>query len=418
MQKKYSAKMLNNPILLVLLLFPYFKPASLEYIAPVWDHIFDILRIFPFIIGLGMYIYNRKISKFILIIILYELSLFLSTFINNGNYLRLIVSCGTVISFCMLTELCIKQNSKLYFNCIFFIYIFLVIINFIVLIIYPNGIAVTDYYYYNCNFLAIDNQLAPILIPAMALLCVYSAFYNKKMTISAAILILCISATMIITWSATGVVGWFIMIMYIMFIYKSKFTGLVNIKLLYLTFLALQICLVFLRIQEVFSFIIVDILGKNIFFTGRTEIWDLSYILIKKSPIIGYGVYEGYGLTFWHNKFYYSHNAILEVMLQGGVISLILFAILFIVSGISLYKFRDNYISGIITAAIFSMLVTMLMEAYINHIWIYGLLTIAACISDLIEQIETQQAKYAVEIKRKQDINSLRYKNISRRYKL
>ena len=64
------------------------------------------------------------------------------------------------------------------------------------------------------------------------------------------------------------------------------------------------VSIVFLRLQEVFSYLIVNILGKDLTFTGRTVIWDYYINEIKNSWVIGYGVgYNPYKGLFAHNGF-------------------------------------------------------------------------------------------------------------------
>jgi O-antigen ligase len=83
--------------------------------------------------------------------------------------------------------------------------------------------------------------------------------------------------------------------------------------------------IVVFRAQEVFSFIIVSLLGKNLSFTGRTEIWDLCFIMIKNSFLFGYGFSYERGLVYWRDTYTFGHNLILEILLLGGVLSLLLF---------------------------------------------------------------------------------------------
>ena len=51
--------------------------------------------------------------------------------------------------------------------------------------------------------------------------------------------------------------------------------------------------IVLLRLQNIFSFIIQNILGKDLTFTGRTRIWDNAIEFIKARFIIGYGKETG-----------------------------------------------------------------------------------------------------------------------------
>ncbi|MCM1577548.1 MAG: O-antigen ligase family protein [Ruminococcus sp.] len=387
---------LNSNLLLFILLLPYFKPASIEYIFPALDHILDGLRVFSFAATWILFITGKKdgkkISRYFFTLCLFELSLFVSTFLNSADYRKTLISFGTVISFCMLTELSVKANAGLYFKTVFWIYFWEILADFVLLLIYPNGFAKDSYYYDIIYFLANKNGHATIFIPMMAIMCIYSAFRTRgrKFTPAAFVMLGCISAITVILWSATGVVGWAVMLLYILFIYKSRLTGILNSRLLFPVSLILQISIVFLRLQDKFQFIIEKLLRKSLTFTGRTQIWDMSLSLIKRAPVFGYGVYEGHGLTLVGNLFYYSHNIILEILLQGGCVSLILFAAMCVQTGINLYKCKNHYISGILTAGIFSIFIMMIMEAYISHIWVYGLMAISSCVPEIIEQLDRQ----------------------------
>ena len=64
------------------------------------------------------------------------------------------------------------------------------------------------------------------------------------------------------------------------------------------------------------------ITGKGTF-TGRNLLWQSAIELIKMSPIYGYGRSELDYIEIWYG-FFSSHNFILEMLLQGGVIALFL----------------------------------------------------------------------------------------------
>lgn len=377
----------NSAIGLTILILPYFMPSTLDSISPVIAQIFDYWRLASFIVVLTAYLLNGKISKIISVIAIYEAALFVSTFINGGDYWQVAVKCGNIIGFCTLTELCVKKNSKKYFSCVFWIYFVLLSINLVVMMICPGGIGRTDKNY-TYNFLGIDNSFATLSIPLMAVACIYSAYRKKKIVASAFLVLFIISTTVLITWSATGVVVWFIELSYILFIYKGRLTKYLHSVNLFLTYVVAQVGLVFMRLQNLFAFIIEDILGKTLNLTGRTEIWDLSYILIARSPIIGYGVVKEEGVIYWQNKYFYAHNGLLEVLLEGGVVAAIPFIALFVMAAVVLYRHNEHYISGIITVALFSFLVFFLTEAMIHNIWLFGLLVMAYHVPYVIEQVD------------------------------
>lgn len=396
--QKHRINILNNAIFLTLLLLPFFKPASLEFISLWMETFFNFWRVAALATVLLLYLLLGKASKMIIAICAYEAILLISAIVNGGDFWHLTVNCGTVIGFCMLTELCIKQNSKIFFTTVFAIYSVLVTINLILLFIFPEGIAVSETGM-TYNLLGNDNSMAVAFeLPLMCVACLYSAFKNRRLTFAASLMLAMISATVLITWSATGVVAWFGMIVYILFIYKGRFTKTFNAYLFFLAFVILQIMIVFLRLQEHFAFIINNILGKDIDFSGRTVFWDLSYLIIMQSPVIGHGVYEGHGLIWTAYSFGYAHNAVLEIMIESGAVGLILFIIPFVMSARKLYRYREHFLAGIVSATIFSFLITFLMEAQISSIWIFGFLVIAYHIPTIIQQHETCTLKQRTAI--------------------
>jgi exopolysaccharide production protein ExoQ len=92
--------------------------------------------------------------------------------------------------------------------------------------------------------------------------------------------------------------------------------------------------------------------------TGRSFIWELSWGLIKKAPILGYGFNSTF--TIFMDEAYllagdvgvyifpHSHNLVLQLLLYGGIIALVLF-VLPIVSIIAIaIKARDPRIAALL----------------------------------------------------------------------
>ena len=226
----------------------------------------------------------------------------------------------------------------------------------------------------------------------MTVAVLYFEYYGNKVRMRSNMLILFICATILITWSATGVVGWFVFMVYLLFIYRKRISSFLNAAFLGVMYVVSFFAVVVFRMQEYFSFIIEDILHKNVSLTGRTQIWDYTFLLIKRSPFIGYGVYDS--LIYLRNQYYsHAHNGILEILLEGGFAALAVYILLFIMTCRELYIYREHYISGIITAGFFSVQVLLLAEGYVNQIWIFGLMIFACNISYIVREFESREAK-------------------------
>lgn len=382
-----ALKIFEKQLALTLLLLPFFKLSAFEFIPKlhIIDTLFDIARIVSFAIIIVLYLNGRKLSRMLVCIILYQFALLFSTAMNDGNYWKLAVSCGTVISFCMITELAVKKNSRLYFKTVLDIYIPLSVINLLTVLIFPGGIAKDDYYGNIYYLLGSRNGFPPLLIPLLIYAFVYSSISGRKITGKVFFFTAVVSATILITWSATGVAGLVLFLLFVLFVYGKKSAMLFDSLNLAVIYIAAFFGIIVFRLQSAFSFIIEDLLHKSISFTGRTDIWDIAIMLIKRSPVIGYGVYEGHGLIFIRGQYYYAHNAVLEVLLQGGVLSLVFYLLIFVIAASVLYKYRKLKASQILSFGIFTVMVMMLMEAYSN-IWIFALPVIACCVPEIAEQ--------------------------------
>lgn len=84
----------------------------------------------------------------------------------------------------------------------------------------------------------------------------------------------------------------------------------------------LIICVLFIYnvIQEMFSFIIVDMLNESIELNGRTQIWEQVLNYIYEKPLIGYGYSSGIKFDVWQEYNINTHNFYLFLTFTGGLI--------------------------------------------------------------------------------------------------
>lgn len=129
--------------------------------------------------------------------------------------------------------------------------------------------------------------------------------------------------------------------------------------------------------NELANYIIVDVLEKDITFSLRTYLWDMSLSKIAESPIWGYGNlnYDWYG-TYIHTTYGTGPcNLILCILLNGGIILLTLFVILFAISYHSVNKCNDRT-ANIIQAGLVCLMLMHLMES-LSFVFVFYLMTLA-----------------------------------------
>ena len=117
-----------------------------------------------------------------------------------------------------------------------------------------------------------------------------------------------------------------------------------NLSLIVL--LASFLAIVIFRIQNIFSFLIVDILHKSLTLSDRTYIWDAAIESILSHPILGTGITDSLSGNV-HLKLSYlvkdifAHDLYLDYLLMGGIPALCIFVCILI----SVKKSYDSFLN-------------------------------------------------------------------------
>lgn len=164
----------------------------------------------------------------------------------------------------------------------------------------------------------------------------------------------------IVSWNSTMMFTTFIV--FILSLLKDKFLQNISINHYVITYLILEIGIVFLRIQDLFSFIIVGILHRNLSFTGRTGIWNYYINQFFNNSILN-KLFGNYGITELSVN---THNMFLGLLSFTGIIGVSLYMYLIFSSAHQLNKSRSSN-SKFISIVIFGFLINALtMEFYLQ----------------------------------------------------
>lgn len=381
-------KFTPNRALYFALFFPFIKPAYFSFI-PALDQIYDVWRIASMLAIVSLYVMFARLSRYIILLFLYQFVLFFATIINSGDILKFLSAGCMIVACCMLTELAAQAEVWKFIDTICFILFFWVFANMISAVVFPNGIVQDSYYYNSYYLLAGKNNFVVYSLASMLIGTLRLAFYPKKKALTFMIF-LCTSVCVILTWSATGIVGWFILLSYILIFYRRRLKNYFSFHILFAIVIASNIGVLFFNVQNRFAFLIEFFLHKNVTLTNRTEIWKTAIGLISRSPLWGYGVYEGRGLILWRGVYMYAHNAALETLLQGGIVALISLAALVFACGARLEKYRSHAIAGLFSVCLFAYLIVMVAESYTSFPLFFWVLAMAFN----VDKILAQQAEF------------------------
>ena len=361
-------KYFNKDLFLSFLIIPFLKPISFQYISSLHsiDKLLDIWKLVSIGIIFISYILSWKITKSIILIILLELSIVLSSFINNADLIKSTTNLLTVVGFSMLVELAIRTNLNKFIKVILMIQIPLFIINLVLIILYPNGLVFADLYTKNninpLYFLTIDNGFSKWILSFIGFIFIEHGYFKTGKRLKLILLWILTLFTIITIDSASC------LFIFIMFTLILLICNLLKVNKIPVTAVSLVYIIVFTMVVIFGSLngimgIVTTMLGRSSTLTGRTSLWILAINLIKKKPLIGYGYTSG-NIKIW-GGYFSSHNAILELLIHGGLISLIIFIVLMIRT-VRNMKHSYGYFQKIIFTIVFLYFLIFLVETGMN----------------------------------------------------
>lgn len=341
-----------------------------------------------------LYILNFKFSKSSISLFAFLGFIFIATLISDTASLDVLLkSFVKVYAVAFFIEWTIKYNPKNIIKGVYYALYIVVFINFITIVAYPNGMYAGSYKF---NwFLGYDNTHIFWYIPAITLCLINLKIKNKKIDLESLILFLVISYSVYYCFSANSVVAYTLFLIYLFTMKYTKKIEWMNSKTYLAIFITLFILFVILRVQNIFSWLIVEILHKDLSFTGRTIVWDNTIKQIKNNFIFGYGMEKPLVISnrLGNAHYVHAHNTILDVLYKGGVAAIIPFSLYIYMAILELYKVRHNEIARILSFAIFSLLIMMLFEARETVFGFYILFTIAYNVKYFGNEYERKELK-------------------------
>lgn len=388
-------------LFLVIASILFFKPPILDYynILSGLNLFFNYCRIGLCIFVLFGHIcsvrFCIKRKSIFLSMFLFFVWISISTYIGKENVQHVVLSALYAFSFSIYFRDGLQYNRKYIIKSLYYVILTLVIVNLILFITLPNGIIMSSYYSNKIHFLGTKNGFTGYVEPLLVLGFIQNnRKYCNKFVFVFSLLVSIITA--FISDSSTGILSVFVLLLLIS-LQKNRNIDLKRYKKYIVVLLVISFFIVFFRIQNYFSFFIEGVFGKSVDLTNRTVIWDAAIIKIKQSPIIGSGLNQYTGSILIGNTYYYSHNLILELLVSSGIIGLILYLNIFIISfknyirGTKNFVFNRNdyYDKKIAIFGIISFLITAITEAPLFKLYLYMCLVLLEfndeekCILDL-----------------------------------
>lgn len=347
-----------------------------SYIFPNWiDNLILLIELFSIFLILILYIKKRKYSPIIIVITLFEVLYLISSVINK-NYTTLINSLKTtmaIISLSALTDMELKINAKKMITALCVVMSIISIVCIITMLkYYPNGMYCDNLNDCNYYFLGQDNGSFFDIFPSVIFVIILSLIKHNKISKFSFVYTLFIFYGFYYVNSVSSYIIMLLLIIY-MLTYKSKIWEKIltpkNITLI-TTILFVVVVVIGIANIPILSKFVTERLGKSVTLTGRTGLWSKGIEYIKKSPLYGYGFEDGILLK---QKFGISHlhNFILQILYNGGIISLITFLYMNYICLQKIRKYEKTYIGRTLIISLLFIYILSMFDYYNYKIFIY-----------------------------------------------
>lgn len=261
------------------------------------------------------------------------------------------------------------------------------IINCIMYVIRPDGwiYTVSGKVAQNWYFLGLDNQFARIMLPGLILLLINPKRTFKEwlflglVIFSDAYVLLQRMTGMLVFCFALTILLWMIL----HFIEVSSQIYAISYCVIF------GIVVIFQNMNLGFlNKIIVEVLGKDLTFSGRTNIWREAFSLISKNFLMGYGSTSSRNLVFGIS----AHNIILQTILESGIIGVCI--LILIIHKCLFVNRQNNYSIANLVMGSFIIMLSLMFEVYSLEYFFVILILLFKCKLSCCKKIDCSIGDY------------------------
>lgn len=333
------------------------------------------IKLFVLFVLLGMHLLNRKrFSATTIWVEMAYLVIFASTMINGRSLRNAFSALLAPVAMMLFFDYGMKTNRDIFMKVVKGILLLFVSLNFITLLFFPNGLYTVDgssLYW----FLGFKNIHVRYIIPAVAIVMAEGLRKKEKIGSSTILLFSIGLLSCVLAKSSTGIMG---MVVFGSLLLADRMRGRVKAKIWKVILNPAVIIVVILLLDYVIllgeaSFLagfIKEYFGKDMTFTGRAYVWERCIELIQAQPFLGYGYINSTDFFYMIavNIGAHPHNYILGWVFYGGVLSLLMIFLAYVVvtkkciksatseSRIYMWAFISFLVMGITDVGLFSVL--------------------------------------------------------------
>ena len=335
-------KYLNNYIATFFLAIGLLKPTGISdlatYVGGYWNLLSKALSglmVIEALLIMLMALYFIKRSKrqfpFLICLFLFESWYMVADIINGISVGRDWKYVAASISLVLLVFV-YDQNETLMIllKTILIILLICILINFFSIVVFPGGLYVDERNWWQNYFLGYKNRHIYFFLPYICIQAVVDISEKKRLSAQFYVMSIIIFISSILINSSTCVFSILLTLVGIVIFRNSRVSKFLTLGKEFIFSSILTVIFFLVTNMKFFGDLIYALFKKNATFTGRTNIWEASLRLIAQKPIFGCGAVslENVDTSVWNVTFTQAHNKYLDILLSGGIIMLMIFAVL------------------------------------------------------------------------------------------
>lgn len=305
---------------------------------------------------------------------------------------------NTVLSFMIviMLDFFFKMYYKNLVDALLFIFEVLIYTNFLLIILFPEGIYNVGYNREYWLFGHVNNTIVYIL-PAIIIATLHLNRDKKNVICRENVRYLLLIAISVITifiiWSVASIIGLLIMAI-VYYINKNK----IHLTATYAVITGLIVFYLINIVQlkwDIFGTIL-GFLGRDITFSARTAIWERTLKLIIQRPFWGWGK-ELEAIVKARLHFGQAHCRYLNIMYRGGIVCFVIQVITFFMAARCIDKHTKGekalQLGKVITASFWLWMIQMCLETNTAPLF-YFVFIIAANMENVVKQTENDRGVF------------------------
>ena len=368
---KYVEKLKKlEKYVIIFSLFVYLEPQIFKEDASGLtkvDYVYKLIKIICTVAVFLYYISEVKKTNFMLLVTSLQLIGLVSTIINKGAIFRYVGPSLTILTMVMIVELLLENKQLIETLKVinwYFLTVYIINVVSVILIDFIDNSAFGGVY-----FLGIDNRFIFTFLPWVVSEGIVALYYGNKLSKRWIIIVCLCEGILLYKFSVAAMFAFMLFIAF--YLFRKYITSDISIWMLF-GYLLLNIFVVIIRVQNIFAPLLQK-LGKDITFAGRTYFWDAILRDWKHFFIIGGGMQsvQADKMYFYNStapfylpfcKVMHAHNYLMTLFYRGGIISITIFIIILY---LAMKKLKENsgcLYSGLLLSAMIVFFVTAIFD--------------------------------------------------------